>query len=88
MVEIPTLIERGCVPLSCGEIFVVLLDIGEAFIRCLWVLRIVHAQNVYDHPIDDLCLAISLGMESYELVSLVSNIDQRLDQNVLRNLLS
>jgi hypothetical protein len=21
-------------------------------------------QNVYDHPIDDLCLAISLGMES------------------------
>jgi hypothetical protein len=45
-------------------------------------------KNVYDHPVDDLCLAISLGVKVVDLVSLVSNIDQRLDQNVLRNLLS
>jgi len=28
------------------------------------MLRVVHAHNVYDHPVDDLCLAIILGMES------------------------
>ena len=39
-------------------------DIGEALIPCAWMLSVVHAQNVYNHPDDDLCLAISLGMES------------------------
>ena len=45
-------------------------------------------QNVYNHHVDNLCLAISLGMEAVDFVSLVSSIDHRLDQNVLRNLLS
>jgi len=40
------------------------LDIGEDFIPCVWMLQVVHVQNVYDHTIDDFCLAISLGMES------------------------
>ena len=48
----------------------------------------MHAQNVYNHPVDDLYLAISLGMEIFGLGELVSSIDQRLAQNVLRNLLS
>ena len=43
---------------------VVVLYIGEAFIPCAWMLQVVHAHNVYEHPIDDLCLAISLGLES------------------------
>jgi hypothetical protein len=49
---------------------VVVLDIGEAFIPCVWMLRVVHVQNVYDHPVDDLCLAISLGVESRGLSEL------------------
>jgi hypothetical protein len=52
------------------------------------MLRVVHVQDVHNHLIDDLCLAIGLGWKEVDLVSLVSNSDQRLDQNVLRNLLS
>ena len=43
---------------------VVVLDIGETFIPCVWMLGVVYAQNVYDHPIDDFCLTINLGMET------------------------
>ena len=54
---------------------------------CMDALNL-HAQNVYNHSVDDLYLAICWGWKVVDLVSLVSNIDQRLDQNVLRNLLS
>jgi hypothetical protein len=30
---------------------------------CAWVLGIVHAQDMHYHPIDDLSLAICLGVE-------------------------
>ena len=43
---------------------VVVLDIGEDFILGAWMIRGVHAQNFYDHLVDDLFLAISLGVES------------------------
>jgi hypothetical protein len=43
---------------------VTMLDIWETLIPCTWMLRIVHAQDVHNHLIDDLCLAISLGVES------------------------
>ena len=49
---------------------VAMLDIGEDFISCAWMLRVVHAQHVYNHPVDDLCLAISLGVESRGLSDL------------------
>ena len=41
-----------------------MLYIGEALVPCAWMFGIVHAQNVYNHSIDDLYLAICLGMES------------------------
>ena len=65
-----------------------MMYIGEDLIACVWILSVVHTQNVYDHLVDDLYLAISLGMEVVDLVSLVSSIDHRLDRNVLRNILS
>ena len=43
---------------------IAVLNIGEALIPCVWMLSIVHVQTMYNHPIDNLCLAISLGMES------------------------
>jgi hypothetical protein len=43
---------------------VAVLYIGEDLIPCVCMLSIVHAQNVYNHSVDDLCLAISLRMES------------------------
>ena len=55
--------KKGCGRSSYGELIKVVLDIREALILCVWMLCIVHLQNVYDHPVDDLCLAISLGME-------------------------
>ena len=43
---------------------IAVLYIEEALIPCVWMIWVVHAQNVYDHLVDDLYLAISLGMES------------------------
>jgi hypothetical protein len=42
---------------------VIVLDIWEIIIPCMWILRIVDAQDVHNHAIDDLCLAIGLGVE-------------------------
>jgi hypothetical protein len=43
---------------------VTVLNIGETLIPCMWMLRILHAQDVHNHPIENLCLAISLWVES------------------------
>ena len=43
---------------------ITMLYIGEALVPCAWMLWIVHVQNVYNHSVDDLCLAIYLVMES------------------------
>jgi hypothetical protein len=40
-----------------------MLDIWKTLIPCAGVLGIVHAHDMYDHPIDDLSLAICLGVE-------------------------
>jgi hypothetical protein len=42
---------------------VTMLDIWETLVPCTRMLRIVHAQDVHDHLIDDLGLAIGLGVE-------------------------
>jgi hypothetical protein len=42
---------------------VTVLDIWETLVPCTGMLRIVHAQDVHNHPIDDLGLAIGLGVE-------------------------
>jgi hypothetical protein len=43
--------------------FVAILDIGKNLIPCAGVVGILHAHDMYDHPIDDLSLAICLGVE-------------------------
>jgi hypothetical protein len=40
-----------------------MLDIGKTLIPCAGVFLIVHAQDMYDPLIDDLGLAICLGVE-------------------------
>jgi hypothetical protein len=42
---------------------VTVLNIGKTLIPCVRILGIVHAQDMHDHPIDDLGLAIRLGVE-------------------------
>ena len=42
---------------------VVMLDIGNTLIPCGRVLGILHAHDVYDHWINNLSLAIYLGVE-------------------------
>ena len=42
---------------------VTVLDIWECLFPCMWMLRILHAQDVHNHLIDDLCLAIDLRVE-------------------------
>jgi hypothetical protein len=43
---------------------VTMMNIGETLIPCTWILRVLHAHDVHNHPIDDLYLAIYLGVES------------------------
>jgi hypothetical protein len=45
------------------SLVVVVMNIGKTLIPCTWMLRIIHAQDVHNHLIDDLCLAIGLGVE-------------------------
>jgi hypothetical protein len=49
---------------------VTILNIGETFIPCMWMFRVVHAQDVHNHMIDDLCLAVILGVKSSEFSEL------------------
>jgi hypothetical protein len=45
------------------SLVVTVLDIWETLVPCTRVLRIVHAQEVHNHLIEDLGLAIDLGVE-------------------------
>jgi hypothetical protein len=45
------------------NIFVDMLNIGKTLIPCTWIIRFIHADHVHNHPIDDLCLDISLRVE-------------------------
>jgi hypothetical protein len=42
---------------------IAMLNIWEALIPCKWMLRVVHAQDMHNHPIDHLSLSICLGMK-------------------------
>jgi hypothetical protein len=43
--------------------FLVVLNIGKNLIPCTWILIVLHAQDVHNHLIDNLYLAIGLGVE-------------------------
>jgi hypothetical protein len=47
---------------------VVVLKIGKNIIPSVGVLGIVHAEDVHDHQVDDLGLAICLGVEGSGLL--------------------
>jgi hypothetical protein len=40
-----------------------MMDIGKTLIPCARVIGIIHAQDMHDHSIYDLGLAICLGVE-------------------------
>jgi hypothetical protein len=42
---------------------VAILDIGMTLIPCAGVFLILHVQDMYDHSIDELSLAICLAVE-------------------------
>jgi hypothetical protein len=42
---------------------VAVMNIGKTLIPCAWILRVIHAQDVHNHPINDLYLDISLRVE-------------------------
>ena len=46
------------------NLVVAMLNIGKTLIPCMQMLRVVHVQDVHNHPIDDLCLTINLGVEN------------------------
>jgi hypothetical protein len=49
---------------------VAILNIWETLIPCVWMLGVVQVKHMNDHPIDNLCLAISLEVEDNVFVQL------------------
>jgi hypothetical protein len=49
-------------------LIVAMMDIGKTLIPCARVLGIIHAQDMHDHSIYDLGLAICLGVEGHGFV--------------------
>ena len=47
-----------------------MLDIGKALIPCVRGLLIIHVKDMHNHSIDDLGLAIYLGVEGNVFVEL------------------
>ena len=45
------------------SLVVAVMNIGKTLIPCRHMLRVIHVQYMHNHPIDDLCLAISLRVE-------------------------
>jgi hypothetical protein len=52
------------------SLVVAMLNIMKTLIPCTRMLRVIHAQDVHDHSIDDLCLAINLRVEGSGLSEL------------------
>jgi hypothetical protein len=42
---------------------VAVFNIRKDLKPCAWMLGVVHAQGMHNHPIDTLCLSINLGVE-------------------------
>jgi hypothetical protein len=45
------------------SLVVVVLNIWKTLIPCTWILGFIHAQDVHNHLIDDLCFTIGLRVE-------------------------
>jgi hypothetical protein len=59
------------------SLVVTVLNIGKTLVPCMWMLRIVHAQDVKNHLIDDLYLVVGLGVESNGFCEL--GVQQRIE---------
>jgi hypothetical protein len=49
---------------------VTMLNIGKNLIPCVWMIGIVHVQDMKDHPVDDLGLYILLWVEGSGFVDI------------------
>jgi hypothetical protein len=45
------------------SLVVAMMNIGNTLIPCMWMLRVIHALDVQNNLIDNLCLAIGLRVE-------------------------
>jgi hypothetical protein len=48
---------------AMDNLIIVVLNIGKTLIQCTWMLQVIHAKDVHNHLIDNLCLAIGLRVE-------------------------
>jgi hypothetical protein len=59
----PSTLEKFVVDIIVKSFGVVSLNIRNTIIPCMWMLGFVHYEDTYNHPIEYLCMSISLGME-------------------------
>jgi len=50
--------------------FVIVLKINKVSIACMWLFRVVHPKNMYNHNVDYQYMSISFGMEGGKFVYL------------------
>jgi hypothetical protein len=55
-------LKRVVVDQDMEGFIVAMFNIRKDLIPCTWILGVVHVQDMHDHPIDELCLSISLGV--------------------------
>ena len=67
---------------------ITVLYIGKALVPCAWMLGLYMRRMCTIILLTTSVWPLVWGWKAVDLVSLVSNIDQRLYQNVLRNLFS
>jgi hypothetical protein len=47
---------------------VVVLNIRKAFIPCMWIIRVVHFEDMYNHHVNYFCLSMFWGMDDTQFV--------------------
>ena len=47
-----------------------MLNIRKTLIPCAWMFGVVHFQDIHNHPIEHLCLSISLRVEGSQFFQL------------------
>jgi hypothetical protein len=67
---------------------VVVLNIRKTLVPHRWILLVVDDKNMHNYFIKYICFSISLRWKEVHWVTLVPIMDERLDQKILRNLLS
>ena len=88
MVEIPCTPEKDCGQQSYEGICCSYIYIRKDLVPSVGMFGVVHSQDMHNHFVDHLGFPSICGWKETNLVILVSIIDHRMDQKIVKNLLN